>query len=81
VPKEIWLKFVEHTVENDGEMTYCGGSVAFSMMQTRDRLDPLSMWYSSSANIKASGVSTFSSTLWDWMPVSDVTWNQHMVII
>ena len=46
------------------------------MMQTRDKLDPLSMWYSSSARMKASGVSTFSSTLLDWIPVSEVTWKK-----
>ncbi len=53
--------------------TYWGGSVAFSMMQTRLRLDPRSMWYSSSAKIKASGVSTLSSTRCDRMPSWVVT--------
>ena len=47
--------------------TYWGGSVAFSIMQTRDRLEPVSMWYSSSARMNASGVSTFNSTRCDLM--------------
>jgi len=32
------------------------------------------MWYSSSARMKASGVSTFKSIFKDWIPVSEVTW-------
>ena len=56
--------------------THCGGSVAFSMMQTRLRLDLRSMWYSSSAKMKASGVSTFNSTRCERMPSSVVTYNR-----
>ncbi len=59
--------------------THCGGVVAFSMMQTSDRELPLSMWYSSSARMKASGVTTFSSACLERMlPSSRVTWNDKI---
>ncbi len=56
--------------------THCGGVVAFSMMQTRESDEPRSMWYSSSARMKASGVTTLSSARRDRMlPSSKVTCN------
>ncbi len=59
--------------------THCGGVVAFSMMQTSDRELPLSMWYSSSARMKASGVTTFSSACLERMlPSSRVTWKEKI---
>ena len=48
------------------------------MMQTRLRLEPRSMWYSSSARMKASGVSTLSSTRCDRMPSSVVTFTKEL---
>ena len=54
-------------------MTHCGGAVAFSMMQTSERLEPLSMWYSSSARMKASGVTTFRSARRDLIPAAVFT--------
>ena len=62
-------------------ITYWGGSMAFSMMQTRLKEEPRSTWYSSSARIKASGVTTFNS---DWRllipPTSVVTCKKYVLV-
>ena len=77
IPKHISEKNVMFLLRirigNMKMFSYCGGSVAFSIIQTRLKLEPLSMWYSSSAKMKASGVSTLSSTLCDRIPFSEVT--------